>query len=254
MWTQHHSYNIPKKGTQALFAINNKISKPHTRYRRIFERWKSTVVQPLIKAISKGTVKTNYRPVNNLSFISIIIQKCTLDQLPTHCDKYSLLLEYQSAYRKFYSCETSLLKFSQSYSMGYGTPTYNSSTYNGCISCLWYIWSWHFASCITKKIWHHKHSTDVVPELPKTKKNQCLYQWFILIRTDHGLCHTPRIHTRHIPIYLLCLNTVWKAIRLKLNEAKTEFIYFWSRQQLTKTTHNTINIVGESTKRSTKVR
>ena len=37
-----------------------------------------------------------------------------------------------------------------------------------------------------------------------------------------------------------------EAVKLKLNEAKTEFIYFGSRQQLNKTTHNTINVIGES--------
>ena len=45
-----------------------------------------------------------------------------------------------------------------------------------------------------------------------------------------------------------------EAVKLKLNEAKTEFIYFGSRQQLNKATHTTINIMGESIKRSTKVR
>ena len=34
----------------------------------------------------------------------------------------------------------------------------------------------------------------------------------------------------------------------------TKFIYFGSRQQLNKTTYTTINVTGESTKRSTKVR
>ena len=65
---------------------------------------------PLIKAVNKGKVKTNYRPVSNLPFISKIIEKCTLIQLTTHCNIHNFLLEYQSAYRKFYSCETSLLK------------------------------------------------------------------------------------------------------------------------------------------------
>ena len=45
-----------------------------------------------------------------------------------------------------------------------------------------------------------------------------------------------------------------KVIRLKLNEAKTDLIYFGSRQQLNKTTHNIINVIGESIERSTKVR
>ena len=67
-------------------------------------------MQSLTKAFSKGTVKTNYRPVSNLPYISKIIEKCTLNQLTKHCDMHYLLQECQSAYRKFYSCETSLQK------------------------------------------------------------------------------------------------------------------------------------------------
>ena len=42
-----------------------------------------------------------------------------------------------------------------------------------------------------------------------------------------------------------------EAVKLKLNGAKTEFIYFASRQQLHKATCTTINVIGESIKRST---
>ena len=41
---------------------------------------------------------------------------------------------------------------------------------------------------------------------------------------------------------------------LKLNESKTEFIRFGSRQQLTKCQHNAININREIINRSTKVK
>ena len=44
------------------------------------------------------------------------------------------------------------------------------------------------------------------------------------------------------------------AVCLKLSESKREFIYFGSRQQLTKCHHNTININGETINRSTKVK
>ena len=75
------------------------------------DEWKSAVVWPLIKALGKGTVKENYRPVSDLPFISKITEKCTLNQLTKHCDTCNLVPEYQSAYRKFHSCETNLLKF-----------------------------------------------------------------------------------------------------------------------------------------------
>ena len=65
-------------------------------------------MHPLIKAFSKGTVKTNYRPVSNLPLISKIIEKYTLNQLTKHCDIHNQLPQYQSAYRKFCSYKTNL--------------------------------------------------------------------------------------------------------------------------------------------------
>ena len=75
-----------------------------------YEEWKLAIVRPLIKTIKKGTEKFNYRPVSNLQFISKAIEKCTHNQLTDHCNEYNLLPEYQSVYRKYYRCETSLLK------------------------------------------------------------------------------------------------------------------------------------------------
>ena len=72
--------------------------------------WKTAVIKPLIKSKQKGIIKSNYQPVNNLSFISKVVEKCTLGQFNKHCDGYDLLPKYQFAYRKYYSCETSLLK------------------------------------------------------------------------------------------------------------------------------------------------
>ena len=44
------------------------------------EDWKEVLVKPLIKKKSLGTQNSNYRPVSNLSFISKVIEKTTLDQ------------------------------------------------------------------------------------------------------------------------------------------------------------------------------
>ena len=110
MQTWHHPYNIPKKVFKHCLTSIVKIVNLLLATEEFCNRWKSTVVQPLLKAISKGRVKTNYRPVSNLPFISKIIEKCTLNHLTTHCNTHSLLPEYQSAYRKFYCYETSLLK------------------------------------------------------------------------------------------------------------------------------------------------
>ena len=77
---------------------------------RFCEDWKEAIVKPLIKKIVLGTQNSNYRPVSNLCFISKIVEKVTLDQFNSHCQEYNLVLEYQSAYRKKHSCETSLVK------------------------------------------------------------------------------------------------------------------------------------------------
>ena len=75
-----------------------------------YEEWKLAIVRPLIKVTKKGTEKSNHRPVINLQFISSVTEKCTLYQLTDHCNEYKLLQEYQSANRKYYSWETSLLE------------------------------------------------------------------------------------------------------------------------------------------------
>ena len=73
------------------------------------EKWKSAIVKPLIKSSTKGTTQQNYRPVSNLTFISKVVEKLTLNQFTKHCDEYHLLPDSQSAYR-FHSCETNLIK------------------------------------------------------------------------------------------------------------------------------------------------
>ena len=71
---------------------------------------KEAIVRPLLKKPGLELVAANYRPVSNLPFISKVVEKCMLTRLNKHCDDNNLLPEYQSAYRKNYSCETALVK------------------------------------------------------------------------------------------------------------------------------------------------
>ena len=75
-----------------------------------YTNWKEALVKPLVKNRILGTTLINYRPVSNLQFISKIVEKVTLDQFTQHCNRNSLLPNYQSAYRQHHSCETSLVK------------------------------------------------------------------------------------------------------------------------------------------------
>ena len=61
-------------------------------------QWKTAIVKPLIKVKKKGTTDSNYRSVSNLSFISKVVERCTLQQLTQHCNNHTLLPHFQSAY------------------------------------------------------------------------------------------------------------------------------------------------------------
>ena len=74
------------------------------------EEWKTAVVRPIQKKQGNNTNYTNYRLVSNLTFISKIAEKATFQQLLDHLESNNHIPEYQSAYRPFHSCETSLLK------------------------------------------------------------------------------------------------------------------------------------------------
>jgi hypothetical protein len=53
---------------------------------------------------------SNYRPVSNLPFISKILEKVVAAQVTTYINKNKMLSKLQSAYRKFHSTETGLLR------------------------------------------------------------------------------------------------------------------------------------------------
>ena len=133
------------------------------------ERWKSAVVQPLIKAISKGTIKTNYRTVCNLPSISKIIEKYTLNQLTTHCNMQNLLLEYQSACRKFHSCETSLLKIVNDSLWAMEQKQITAVLIMDLLAAFDTVNN-DLLLDVLRKILHQEHSNQMVQELAKTEK------------------------------------------------------------------------------------
>ena len=164
------------------------------------KRWKSTVVQSLIKAISNGTVETNNRPVSNLPVISKIIEKCTLSQLTTHSDMHNLLLEYQSAYRKFSSYEISLQKLINDTLWAMEQQQITAVLIMDLSAAFDTVIHDFLLDVLQRKFCITNYSTHMVQELPRTKKIQSMYQWLILVRMYHGLWLTPHIHSRCIPM------------------------------------------------------
>ena len=71
--------------------------------------FKSALVSPLLKkpTLNRDDMK-NYRPVSNLSFLSKILEKIVASRLNSHINSSHTSNDYQSAYRKFHSTETTL--------------------------------------------------------------------------------------------------------------------------------------------------
>ena len=72
--------------------------------------WKTAVIRPTLKKPGLELTLANYRPVSNLGFLSKVLEKAALEQFMEHCENNNLMPDYQSAYRKNYSCETALIK------------------------------------------------------------------------------------------------------------------------------------------------
>ena len=73
--------------------------------------FKQALVTPLIKkkTLCRNAFK-NYRPISNLSFLSKILEKIVAKRLNAHIEEQLLSNHVQSAYTRFHSTETALLK------------------------------------------------------------------------------------------------------------------------------------------------
>ena len=73
--------------------------------------WKLSIVRPHFKKPTLDpTVLKNYRPVSNLSFLSMVLERLVCEWRHTYLHQHDMLPHYQSAYRKHHSVETALLR------------------------------------------------------------------------------------------------------------------------------------------------
>ena len=72
--------------------------------------WKVALVKPLLKKSGIGAEFSNLRPISNLQYISKLVEGAATQQILEHLDFHLLLPFNQSAYRKFHSTETALLR------------------------------------------------------------------------------------------------------------------------------------------------
>ena len=72
---------------------------------------KNALVTPIIKDENKNSDDyKNYRPVSNLKFLAKLLENVMYIQINEHIESQSLYPNFQSAYRKFHSCETALIQ------------------------------------------------------------------------------------------------------------------------------------------------
>ena len=72
---------------------------------------KRAIVSPLLKKPSLDPSEMcNYRPVSNLTFVSMVVERVVASQLTRHLQSHDLMPRMQSAYRKYHSTETALLR------------------------------------------------------------------------------------------------------------------------------------------------
>ena len=73
--------------------------------------FKHALVKPLLKKANLDpNCLSNYRPVSSLPFLSKVLERIVLKQFLQHLESHSLLEPFQSAYRKYHSTETALLR------------------------------------------------------------------------------------------------------------------------------------------------
>ena len=72
--------------------------------------WKEAIIRSILKKSGLESAFENLRPISNLAYISKLIERAVYNQTHDHilrCDFYPVL---QSAYRRYHSTETALLK------------------------------------------------------------------------------------------------------------------------------------------------
>ena len=86
--------------------------------------WKEALIIPLLKTCGLELVNKSYRPVSNLQSASKITEKAALSSFKLHLNESKLLPGYQFAYRKDFSTEMPLPKYTVICSWQWTTKKY----------------------------------------------------------------------------------------------------------------------------------
>ena len=115
---------------QVSFQLITKIVNTLLEHGEFSNKWKTAIVCPLLKRTGLQLIKSNYRPVSNLAFISKIAEQAMLLQLSQHCQDFNLQPDYQSSYRPNYSCKTEVLRISNDVLWEFENNIYHGTSSN----------------------------------------------------------------------------------------------------------------------------
>ena len=74
------------------------------------KEWKEAIIPPLLKKEGTDLLFKNLRPVSNLAYFSKLTETAVAIQTQSHMSQHGFYPVLQSAYRKYHSTETALLK------------------------------------------------------------------------------------------------------------------------------------------------
>jgi hypothetical protein len=101
---------IVKECLEELLPALTKIINGSLLFGVFPDEWKDTLLLPSLKKQNLDLVFKNFRPINNLQFISKLTEKAVAVQMQSYMAANQLYPVLQSAYRHHHSMETALLK------------------------------------------------------------------------------------------------------------------------------------------------
>jgi len=111
MLVGYYALVVVKENLPIMLPVITKIVNASLASGVFPSRLKHSIITPVIK---KSTMDPNslksYRPIANITFLSKVVEKAATCQVTDHVDSNCLGEQYQSAYRRYHSTETALLK------------------------------------------------------------------------------------------------------------------------------------------------
>ena len=282
-----------KDSLDILLPIITRIINQSFASAKVPKSFKIAAVTPILKKIDLiAEILKNFRPISNLPFLSKVMEKVAVKQLTSHKEDHNLREKFQSAYRKFHSTETALVRIHHDLRIALDSKqcimmvmldlsaafdTVNHSVLLNRLSERYGIRS-NAHAWISSYLSERKQFITIKGERSDEQNKDCdvpqgsvfgpsLYEDYTAaplgaIFRRHGISfHIYADDTQvYVPFHISeeqeclarlesCLEEVkhWMAANwLKLNDDKTEFIIFGSKQQLSQVTTTAVR-VGDAT-------